>query len=268
MKRSVYWGLALLFVLLISTFLLSCSSDHEDLIVLEDSGYVEFKGSFIDPSLTGKYDVPLCSNETPSILQYTFRDTKDFTWVRTSEITIKNNEISLLDEVKLPVGIYSVEDIALFSASDNITHRAPNSNTIIFDFSAFSEYSLPYNIEILSETVTNTPADLMCYTSNILLLDGSVGGRTKIVDLETLYIHLPDEACVDRITIESDGMQIIDSDISGRGIRGFPIIAFFNLMTIRAYQGEILLETIPIDKYAPGDQITKKDVIKLGDICN
>ncbi len=253
-------------LLLTALLIVSCSKD--DPLRLLEYGYVNFKGQLFVPDLSAKYEVPECSEEIPTSIAYIFRDKDGLTWAKQSPITIKDNAITVINEIELPVGLYTVEDIAIVSNNGTITHRVPSSETVAFDFTSFVENPTPYLIEILPEQTTETTSQLVCYTSQLLELSGGFGGRTEILDLETLYIELPSGFCVDQITIESDGRQIIDFDIAGIGIRGFPIIADFDLMVVRAYQNENLLSQVNILEYKPGERITNDEVIQLRITCN
>ncbi len=253
-------------LLLLIVLILGCSKD--DPLRLEQYGYVDFNGS-IDLNVLSKSDVPLCSNKTPVTINFMLANQVGLTFIRNSDIALSGNNITLLDSITLPVDNYTMDDISLLSNDGTVTHRTPNSDTDLYDFTPFVDRPTPFALEILPETVTDVSADLMCYTSEILDLFGSIDGSLKIVDLQTLYYQLPEGNCMDRFTVDTDGKRIIDISVTGRGIRGTPIIKDFTLMEVSAWNGNTLLnDPVEYSVYNPDGNITFADVVQFGVDCD
>ena len=265
MKKSIIWGIILVLTLVL-TAITSCSKD--DVLRLEQSGKVFFKGQITNSNITGKSTVPLCGDEEPISIRYTFTNESGYDFIETSTITKSYNSIWHEDTIELPVGIYMLTEISLLSSSGNITHITPNSNTEGFNFSALVRNPLPHQIEVKPDEDAWVESELICYSSQILELDGSVRNSSEIIPLATLYFQIPEGGCVNRVTVDSDELQIIDIEISGRGIRGVPIRKDFDTMEVTVWNSEEELSRITYFEYNTDGIMNFQDVVQFNIDCN
>ena len=252
--------------------LLSGCSKGDDVLRLEEKGYVAID-AVIFQSLTGRYETPQCSGKTPTTIEYIFIDVSTgLVWNRQSPIALVGNDIAVQDVITLPVGNYNVIDIAIISADATVTHRVPSDETSGFNFTGFTDISTPFAMTILPEQTTNVDVDVFCYTSELLDLNGNVGGSTKILDLQTLYYQLPDGGCMDRVTIDTDGRRIIDEPVTygpGTTIKSTPILKDFTLMTVTAWDGTTELDSVDYTVYNTDGVVTYTDVVQFNNAnCN
>ncbi|RKN83334.1 hypothetical protein [Ulvibacterium marinum] len=251
-------------LVLLIILLTGCTKD--DVLNLKQEGYFTLDASFLS-SVAGKYELPECSSEEPISIEYTLRDTGGLLWVKSSEVAVNEDNVNIFDPITLPVGDYVVEDIALVSENGNITHRVPNSESIGFDFSVFSDISTPFDAQIFPETETSVSVELMCYSPAELDLSGTFEGNTKVTDLTTLYFLLPEGGCATRCTIVIDGKLTFDEDVTGEEIHGAPIVKEFELLVITAWSGDDELASVEFTEYNPDGTATDEDVVQFDYQC-
>lgn len=275
MKKSIIYLLALTFMAL----LYSCGVD--DILILEEYGYVKTHAELYQ-NLTSKNEVPTCSDEIPEKISYIFRNESGETFIRESSVVNTYNSVWLNEEIRLPVGSYVVEDISLISDTGTVTHRVPNRETTAFDFSSFVDISTPFDIEIFALEETNIESYFLCYTSEILDTSGTLGSFNEILPLQTLYFKIPEGGCVDRVTVDiyyneneqEFGKKIIDVDVSGRGIRGIPIVKDFEFMDVSAWSNGEKISFVTLTEYNQtpdadgGISLNFDDVVVFGNVCN
>ncbi len=246
-------------ILLLTIIILSCSKD--DVKQLELWGSINFNGTI--PSEFSK--VPTCKDGTPTKLTYNIRQSDGYLWILEAGVTENNGTITTTEEVRLPFGTHTVEEIYV-SDDTEILYALPNEDEL--DLLRYSDVTTPFNI--LVDGDSNLSGTMLCYTPQELP-EGIFGGAFDAVRLETLWFY-PESECVDHVTIEVDAYRILDVFIYETGIPyevAFP--EEYNLMYVRAYSNGVLMQSFLFNQanpYNPDGIIGAEDVIVIDPDCN
>lgn len=261
----------LLLVFIASLAVTSCDTEpYGDDI---EKGSILLVGS--TPNLLTAKTPPLCSDLEPYLVEFVLMHEDGTMEGVQSLVTIIDNEIIQENPPELPIGRYTVINVSLISQTGVVTHSIPeNEPNAGLNWGAFVNNPLPFEIEILPDQTTIINGELICYSSQILDLNGFVNGL-KITDLKTLYWEIPrmgswpnDSACVDQAVIVQDGKTVYDFEVGGRGIRGTPILKEFQQLTMTVYSNGVVVDQVVYtnSNYNPDNQISYADVVQFS--CN
>lgn len=244
-------------------YLASCTKD--DVLRLEEFGTVSFAGTSFNPNAGKTTDYVVCSDELPVKIQYHFIDEQGQNRFKESPIALDGNNIQVLNDVRLPTGLYTANDIALIADSGTVTHRIPNTLTDELKLARFVSLATPFLMNVEAGGTTMIEAEVLCYTAQEIDLGGELVTGGKIVDLVTMYFDVPD--CITRVTVEQTERIVVDIQVEG-GVYGVPILKDAGRMIVRAYAGTELMSSHFRTSYNPDGVLDAEDVINFNVNCN
>ncbi len=113
------------YLLLLLFITVSCGVD-EDILHLEEEGYVEFSMSFILDKQASTSKVPDCLNKQPTQLKCRLLNSLDLSSIDTVSISITDNIVTLNEPLVYPINEYLLDEVSLLADDGTITHTIPH----------------------------------------------------------------------------------------------------------------------------------------------
>ena len=251
-------------ILLLAILAISCQT--EPIGQSLSPGYLSYHGNIMDFSIS-KSAVPQCSDFTPNeICIALVKPINGSSYTLKSPITISGNQVTANDQMVLPEGDYLVQEVSL-KYNGIVTHSAPQTLDPRYDFGIYADHTLPYSLTIVADQTIDVQDQVMCYSEEIITLDQKIQWGAEIVQLQTMYFYVPENFCIDNVSIEINLGAVNIIPITQAGLYAIPIPKQQYTYKLRAFVNGTNPQTLSGTTYNPDGNLNQNDVLFFEPNC-
>tara|TARA_R110002167_G_scaffold284737_2_gene489906 strand:- start:28134 stop:28904 length:771 start_codon:yes stop_codon:yes gene_type:complete len=246
---------------LLPILLLAVFSCHKDELTLRpfEFGGISFEMSA--PKLNGSTSkVPSCKNIEPNEVRYNLTNSKGEPYTYTAALELSGNNYVSTPSNTLPFGNYVLNEVNLMNGNDTI-YALPHQDEL--HLSPYWNTTLPMDITVAgTETVSGT---VFCFNEAPAPdIDGIINGGFDPIRVQSLWFAVFDTNCITQITVEVNNYRYPEIFLWEELLYHVAVPLDYNLLTIRAYNGNNLVQSRFYDSanpYNPDGTMSEEDVV-------